>query len=212
MIVFLSFSLCRQRVFISSLGAAVFFEQQVGHLELGAGHCGERHLCLLTVLELDLHGVAREAQQGTLEATPAVDRLGNLDLREVAGPTLVVLRPGERPVDAGRAHFERVGAGNRILDVEHRGERARKRGAVLDIHRPPVGRLDHDLQRAALAHGDAHQFVAHADDGRGHDVFDAAQQFGHSGPFVRSRSQRQAQKKRAGVRPTLFIWSVPRTR
>ena len=154
--------------------------------------------------------------EGELEAS-AVDRLGRLDAHEVSGPAFEVLRPGERPIDAGRTHFERVGAGNRILDVEYRRKRSRKRGAILDIHRASVGRLDHDLQRAALAHGDAHQFVAHADDGRGHDVFDATQQFGHSEPFgsvdyASLDGAAGAQKKRAGVRPTLFIWFVLRTR
>ena len=52
--------------------------------------------------------------------------------------------------------------------------------AVLDIHRPAIGGLDHDLQGAAAAHGDANQLEAHADDGRGNDVFDATQQIGHA--------------------------------
>ena len=60
---------------------------------------------------------------------------------------------------------------------------------------PAVGRLDHDLQRAAaLAHGDANQLEAHADDGRGNDVFDSTQQFGHAGLFLDGLGRRASHK------------------
>ena len=50
---------------------------------------------------------------------------------------------------------------------------------------PAVGRLDHDLEGApATAHRDTNQLEAHADDGRGHDVFDSAQKVGHVRRFL----------------------------
>ena len=156
------------------------------------------------VVQPQLHHAVLEPEQRALEAAAALDRLGGLQAGQMARPADVILGPRQRPVDAGRAHFEGVGARDRILDIEHRRERARKHGAGLDIHRPAVGRLDHDLQRAALAHGDAHQLVAHADDGRGDDVFDATQQFGHAGLFSTIVGLRASHKmKRAGFRPTL---------
>ena len=64
-------------------------------------------------------------------------------------------RPHQRPVDPGRGHFQPVLGLDRVLDVEHRRERARSRLAILDRHRA-VRPLRHDLHRAARRAGDAH--------------------------------------------------------
>ena len=46
----------------------------------------------------------------------------DFDPREVAGEAVPVLRPGQRPVDAGGADLQRPGARDRVLDVDHGAE------------------------------------------------------------------------------------------
>jgi hypothetical protein len=69
----------------------------------------------------------------------------------------------QRPVDPGRGDLQPVLAIDRILDVEHRRERARGGLAILDQHRA-VRPLRHDLHGAAGRRGDphAHQPIAEA--------------------------------------------------
>ena len=62
--------------------------------------------------------------------------------------TLEIRAAHQRPIDAGRGNLEPVGALDRIRDVEHRRQRARRRLAVLDRHRA-VRALRHDLDGAA---------------------------------------------------------------
>ncbi len=82
------------------LGEPVFFDQRVGHLELGPGDGRQRHVGLLAVVEAQLHHVALESEQRALEAAAALDRFGGLQPGEVARPAGIVLGSGQRPVDA----------------------------------------------------------------------------------------------------------------
>src|SRR3979490_693728 len=116
------------------LGEPVFFDQRVGHLELGPGHGRQRHFGLLAVIEAQFHNITLESEQRALETAAALDRFGGLQPGDVARPTGIVLGPGQRPVDPGRAHFQSVGARDWILDVKHGRQRARNGGAALDIH------------------------------------------------------------------------------
>ena len=86
-----------------------------------------------------------------------------LDLGLEPGEAVVILRPHQRPVDAGRADLEHVGAGDRIGDIEQRRDGVADRGAVLDRHRRVVEPLGHDLQRRAASAGedDPHDAIAH---------------------------------------------------
>src|SRR5713226_540814 len=49
------------------LGEPVFFDQRVGHLELGPGDGRQRHVGLLAVVEAQLHHIALESEQRALE-------------------------------------------------------------------------------------------------------------------------------------------------
>src|SRR5258708_25220068 len=69
------------------LGEPVFFDQRVGHLELGPGDGRQRHVGLLAVVEAQLHHIAFESEQRALEAAAALDRLGPLQPGVVALPT-----------------------------------------------------------------------------------------------------------------------------
>src|SRR5260370_1103491 len=59
------------------LGEPVFFDQRVGHLELGPGDGRQRHVGLLAVVEAQLHHIAFESEQRALEAAAALDRPGD---------------------------------------------------------------------------------------------------------------------------------------
>ena len=93
---------------------------------------------------------------------PATGSL-SLDLGLEAGEAREILAPHQRPVDAGRAHLERVGAGDGIGNVEQRRDGAADLGAIIDRHRLLVDALGHDLQRGAppAGDGDAYHAVAH---------------------------------------------------
>ena len=82
----------------------------------------------------------------------------------MAGEALVVLGPDQRPVDAGRADFERVGGGDRILDIEHGRERAaeRRRNPRPSSARRRCARPSPAGWAGAARHRDAHELVAHA--------------------------------------------------
>ena len=58
--------------------------------------------------------------------------------------------------------------------------------AVLDVDERPIGPVGHDLHRRPLAaqHGDAHEFVAHVDEGGRHDGGEAAFEAGGIEQFV----------------------------
>ena len=101
-------------------------------------------------------------EHGAGEAAAAVERGGELDAGEVAGEAVPVLGPGQRPVDARRADFQRPGGGQRVLDVEHGAEGDAEGLAIGDAERGAVGALGHHLHGRPLApeHGDAHQLVA----------------------------------------------------
>ncbi len=80
----------------------------------------------------------------------------------MAGPALEIGEARQRPVDAGRGHFEIVGAGDRVLDVEHRRDGAARRLAFVDAE-GSVGALGHDLQGRRAAAGDLHPHQAEAE-------------------------------------------------
>ncbi len=86
-----------------------------------------------------------------------------LDLGLETAEAVVILGPHQRPVDAGRADFERVGAGDRVGDIEQRRNRVADRGAILDRHRRVVDPLGHDLQGRAAPAGDddPHDAITH---------------------------------------------------
>src|SRR5260370_36021813 len=84
-------------------GEPVFFDQRVGHLELGPGHDRQRYFGLLAVIEAQFHHITLEAEQRALEAAAALDRVGGLQPGEVARPAGISLGPRQRPVDAWRA-------------------------------------------------------------------------------------------------------------
>ena len=76
-------------------------------------------------------------------------------LRDMAGIAVEIRAPHQRPVDAGRRHFQPIGALDRIGGIEHRRQRARGGLAILDRHRA-VRPLGHDLHGAAGGAGNAH--------------------------------------------------------
>ena len=164
------------------LAAQRFGDQRIGQHQLGLRHvlrsaAAPRRLAGRDVVAPDPRGIAFDAEQHAAETLAAVDRHGHLDLHDVAGVALEIGAPHQRPVDAGRRHFQPVGAVDRIGDVEHRRQRARGGFAILDQHRA-VGPLGHDLHGAAVAAGDAHahQPIAEAFEHRLGDRGDARAQ------------------------------------
>ena len=87
-----------------------------------------------------------DLEKQALEPLAAVERHVEFDPRLVAERPHEIGAAHQRPVDAGRGHFEPVFARDRVLEVEHRRQRPAGRLAILDRHRA-VGPLGHDLQR-----------------------------------------------------------------
>ena len=111
---------------------------------------------------------SRTSSVGGAEQAPAkplapADRLRQLDPGLEAAEPVVILRPNQRAVDAGRADFERVGAGDRVGDIEQGRDGAADQRAIIDGHRHLVAPLGHDLQCRATPAGDddPHQPIAH---------------------------------------------------
>jgi hypothetical protein len=92
----------------------------------------------------------------------------------VTGVAREVGAPHQRPVDPGRGQFQPVFPFHRVLDVEHRRERARGRLAILDRH-AAVGTFRHDLHGDAgfAENADPHQPVAETRQHRRRDGRDA---------------------------------------
>jgi hypothetical protein len=88
----------------------------------------------------------------------------------MAGPAGVIGDAGQRPVDAGRGHFEIVLAFDGVLRIEEFRQCPRQPGAIFHIHQP-VGALGHDLQRLSLGaeEPEAHEAIARRFDGGGDD-------------------------------------------
>ncbi len=84
-------------------------------------------------------------------------RRGQFHLGVMTAPTGEVRQPGQRPVDAGRRHFDFIIAFDRILGFDEVEHRMRQDGAAFDIH-AAVGPFGHDLQRLG---GAAHDAQAH---------------------------------------------------
>src|SRR4029453_13605224 len=68
------------------LGEPMFFNQRVGHLELGPGHGGERHRRLPPALQTQPPHAIAQSQERALEVATPVDRLGGLHAGEMARP------------------------------------------------------------------------------------------------------------------------------
>ena len=92
----------------------------------------------------------------------------------MAGPGREIRLADQRPVDAGRRHFQMIGLVDRILDVERRRHRAADLLAILDGHGAVVA-LGHDLQRQSVLAGQPHadEAKAHAAQHRRDDRSDA---------------------------------------
>src|SRR5262249_54751065 len=146
-------------------------EQVVSQNELGAGNGAERYADFAGLAD-QADVVVRAAEQTPAEALPARHGLRQLVLRLEAGEAVVILGANQRPVDARRADFERIGAGDRVGDIEKGRNGAADLGAVLDAHRRVIAALGHDLQRHAARADDrnAHQAIAHRVE-RGPDDF-----------------------------------------
>jgi hypothetical protein len=138
------------------------WEELVGEHQLGARY-GVEGQFENNLADEKPHDLALDAKHAAAKAPASLDGLVELDLRLEAGEALEILASHQRPVDAGRAHLERVGTDDGIGDVEQRRERAADIGAILHRHGRAVEPLGHDLERGAPAarHADAHQPVAH---------------------------------------------------
>ena len=150
------------------------FDQRVGEHELRAAHIGKRQRDLAAILEPQPRMILVGAEHDAGEPLAPVERHVQLDPREMAGEAVPVLHAGERPVDAGRAHLERPGAGDRVVHVEHGAHRVADRLAILDADQRAVGAVGHDLHGRALAaeDRDAHELVAHVGEGRRDEIGD----------------------------------------
>jgi len=144
-----------------------FGNQRIGDDEPGLGHFldWQHNLGCFAgrgIVAANARGLAIHAEQQTVKSASAVDRRRHFHLEAVAGKALEIRAPHQRPVHAGRGHFEPVGAIDRIGDIEHRRERARDRLAVLDAHRP-IRPFGHDLDRAAVEPRNLHPHETIAD-------------------------------------------------
>jgi hypothetical protein len=87
-------------------------DEIVGQDKLGAGNRRERHVHFAGFGDQpDM--IAGAAEQPAAKALPAGDWLRQLDLCFEPGKAVVILRTDQRPVDAGRADFQSIGAGDR---------------------------------------------------------------------------------------------------
>src|SRR6185312_1514521 len=155
------------RVFLfdafGALGRAAF-QKLVGQRELGVGDPGEgdQHGLVRSGF-VDAHRVALDPGDEALEALAPVGHAIELDPGLQALVGLEVLDAGQRPVDAGARHLQRIVAADRVGALQHVEDRARQLRAVLDPHL--AGRvLGHHLQRAPLAAADqaqAHHRITH---------------------------------------------------
>ena len=76
--------------------------------------------CPWRVAAADADGLAFGTEKLAAEAPPAVDRDGHLHLGDMAGITVEIRMPHQRPVDAGRRNLQLVRALDRVRDIEHR--------------------------------------------------------------------------------------------
>ena len=116
----------------------------------------QRHFDAAGLAVLDRDGVASMPEQLAAQLAVVADGLVERDVHFVPGPVGVVLGAGQRPVDAGRADLEVVGAADQLLAgfldrVDPVGDAARQRHALLDHQLPGRRILGHDLQRALFA-------------------------------------------------------------
>src|SRR5262249_2336686 len=125
-----------------------------------------------------------------------------------AGKAREVLGPRQRAVDAGRTDLERVGPGDRILDVEQRRDGAADLRAIGDRQGAPVAALDHDLQRAVRTpdEGDAHDLVSCRSERRGNQPFDGCRLvLAHQSSTLAFAPFLPGVQKKAGRWPTFFL-------
>src|SRR3954451_1721306 len=136
----------------------------VGQDELGRCDCGKGQSVRLAALVDELHGLVFDPLERARILPPvALKGFSEGDPRLVAGPIGKILEAGQRPVDAGRAHFEPVAAIDRIAQIEHIRQAARDSLAIGEVELARVGALSHHLQRrvrAAADHRQAHELVA----------------------------------------------------
>src|SRR3989338_665060 len=163
-----------------ALSFEAFPYEVIAHDELGLAQLLERqaeNLRLRVTFDVALHKnfATFHTLQQAAETLSARHGLGKLDLHVEALPTLEILGPRQRAIDARRGNLEIVFAGDRVLDVEDGRESAREFFAILDRH-GAVGALCHDLERLPVlqAEADAHDLEADALGARAQKVEDLA--------------------------------------
>ena len=97
-----------------------------------------------------------------------IHRFSQCDAHFVSGPVGIILRAGERTVDAGAAHFEVISPFDQLLArffhcIDRIGNAARERHALIDNQLPGRRIFSHHLQSAFFARAcqlDAHEIEA----------------------------------------------------
>ena len=108
-------------------------DQLVGQHQLGALNRRRRAPSTRPRRVAIMHLVARHARAACRGSAGGRRSACAISIRaSMAGEAVEIRRPGQRPVDAGRADLERVGAGDRILDIEHGRDGAADVGAIVD--------------------------------------------------------------------------------
>ncbi len=139
------------------LGAAQRLgDERVGQDQLGLGHVADRQHDLGRITRrigpslrscIDLGAVVAQAHGVTLRRRPACrgnrlrpsTRHRHLDLHDLAGMTLEIGTPHQRPVDPGRRYLEPVGAVDRI-GSSSTGDSAREAASQSSTSKVPSGR------------------------------------------------------------------------
>ena len=114
------------------------------------------------------------ADQPAGKTAPSANQLPGLDARLAAGKPTKIREPGERPVEAWGTYLKKVGARDRVLDIEERRKRPADQRAVIGCDPTVIearrllrlATLDHDLQgwrplapgKPNPDHGEPHRF------------------------------------------------------
>src|SRR6185437_671963 len=122
----------------------IFGDERVAQHQLGFRDAAERDRDALT-LAFDRDVLSVDAQQQAAEPLAPIDGRMKFQLGLVAGPACEVGQPGQRPVDAGRGHFQLEIAAHRVLALDEVEQSAAQLRAILDIH-GAIGAFRHDLQ------------------------------------------------------------------
>ena len=137
-------------------------DQIVGQNEPRPCHAGQRQP-RFTGLRGEANLAIGGAEQAAAKALAATERLRQLDPSLEPAEAVIVFGSNQRAVDARGAYFEKIGARDRVGDIEKSRDGTADQSAIIDRHRGVVDPLGHHLQRRAApaGHDDPNEAITH---------------------------------------------------